>query len=102
MPFGGSEKTMSFPSQLAPHGLPALQIVIGAPPVVAILFNAESELDQKPTHCPSGEKNGFDTPPLVPAIGRASISDMFRKYSWVFATYTIFLPSGEIATRCLA
>src|SRR5262249_33046168 len=79
MPLGGSEKTMSFPSQLTPHGLPDLQIVMGAPPVVAIFFNAESGLDQKPTHCPSGEKNGFDAPPLVPAIGRASISDICRK-----------------------
>src|SRR5918912_1095326 len=55
---------------------------------------------EKPTHAPSGEKNG-QSPPSVPAIGRAVTSSIRRAYSRgpprPDAVNTMVRPSGEMA-----
>ena len=48
----------------------------GLPPARATFFNLLS--DQKPTHCPSGEKKGF-TASSVPGIGLACKLSMGRR-----------------------
>ena len=72
-----------------------------APPLSAIRFIVRSAADQNAMAFPSGEKIGFDTLPCaisLPGSGRASNSEIDQRYSRALATYTICVPSGEIAT----
>src|SRR5262249_10970159 len=93
-----SPKMIWSPSQLAPSGEGNLQIVIATPPVTGIFCIAPSMPDQKPIHCPSGEKKGPEMGPLAPAMGLTSISAIERKYSWLPTIYARREPSGEIAS----
>src|SRR5512138_958220 len=90
-----------FPS--APHAAPAVtggtwEIRIGAPPASGTFFN--SVVVKKPSHSPSGEKNGAN-PPSVPAIGSAADASSARRYNRttprLAARKTTVRPSGETA-----
>ena len=75
-------------SQRTPYGRSAGQIVTTEPPVTAIVLSVSSAADQKTRNRPSGEKAGFNTPPSLsaPEIGRASSSEIGRRYSrWLAA-----------------
>jgi hypothetical protein len=54
--------------------------------------------DRKTIDYPSGEKAGCSAPESVPGIGRGSGSAIERPNSCRLATYTIRVPSGEMAT----
>ena len=58
---------MPFAAQRTPYGRSAAQMVTGAPPVAAIVLIVSSAADQKARDRPSGEKAGFNTPPLPSA-----------------------------------
>src|SRR5262245_56785203 len=81
-----------------PPGFTAIARVIAAPPFTEIFFSLP--LAKKPIHWPSGENDGPDAP-SVPAIGFASLLSSGRRKSCCVplsnATYTRFLPSGEMA-----
>src|SRR5262245_13437045 len=84
-----------------PNGLDAGHSVIAAPPATPIFLSVLSPGAQKAIHSPSGENTGSVTPlqVSVPGSGCESKSPKARRYRRWFATYTILLPSGDIATR---
>ena len=100
IPASRAKKIVSSSPQLAPQPRPGgtSEIVAAGPPPAGTFFSVLRA--QKPTHAPSGEKNGA-SPPSVPGIDVASARSMSRDNSCgaplSVPAKTTRRPSGEIA-----
>ena len=78
MPSRWLKTIRSSSAQVAPNGSPASDSFTAGPPTRDTFLRAPA--DQKPTHCPSGEKNG-PSAPSVPGTSSAAARSNDRTYS---------------------
>ena len=87
-PFDWPNRMASVAQLMPQSGALAEQIVTAVPPVTAIFLIAASAGEKNEIDLPSGEKAGLTGLDVcaVPGTGRASCSDIVRRYSCEFAT----------------
>src|SRR4029453_2043460 len=103
MPLPACSNRMPRVSQLTPNGGVSVgQIVIAAPPAMAILFSARSAPDIYAMDWPSGENTGLERPSVVvsvPGIVRDAESDKRRNWMLLLSSNAICVPSRETAAK---